>query len=114
LLPIVKVSDTDHTPATYNSPELLDRILPAVREAIGADRVVRMEPVMGGEDFSEYGRTADNIPINIFWLGTIDAARLEKGPPLSLHSPLFWPALHPTIETGVETMTAAVVALLPK
>ena len=72
---------------------------------------------MGGEDFSYYGRTEEKIPIFIFWLGAIDADRMAEakrtgeGLP-SLHSPLFWPAQHPTIETGVKAMTAAVLELL--
>jgi len=114
LLPEVKVSDAEFTPATYNSPELLDRLLPAVRESIGAENVVEAEPVMGGEDFSRYGRTDEHVPINIFWLGTVDAQRLAQGPELSLHSPFYWPTIHPTIETGVKAMTASVLALLGK
>ena len=69
---------------------------------------------MGGEDFSEYGRTDEKIPITIFWLGTIDKERLATGAPLSLHSALYWPAIHPTIETGVKATTTAVLQLMKK
>lgn len=74
---------------------------------------------MGGEDFSRYGREEPRIPIFMFRLGTIDAARMaaaaQGGAPLpSLHSALFWPVPDTTIETGVKAMTAAVLELMGK
>jgi hippurate hydrolase len=74
---------------------------------------------MGGEDFSEYGRTADKIPICMFWLGGVhpelikDSERTGKPLP-ALHSSLFAPAPEPTIKTGVTAMTAAVLELMGK
>jgi hippurate hydrolase len=93
--------------------------VPAWEEAIGAGNVLEVPAVMGGEDFSEYGRTEADIPIFILWLGTVDeerfAAAKAGGTPLpGLHSPLFWPAIHPTIETGVTALTASVLELLGK
>ena len=32
----------------------------------------------------------------------------------ALHSPEYWPAIHPTIETGVKATTVAVLELLKK
>jgi len=93
---------------------LLDLILPSVREALGARNVVEAEPIMPGEDFARYGQTSENVPINMFWLGTVDAARLQRGSDISLHSPYYWPAIHPTIETGVKAISASVMALLGK
>ena len=74
---------------------------------------------MGGEDFSEFGRTADKIPICMFWLGSVDPARVAEaqrgGKALpSLHSNLYHPVAKPTLETGVTAMTAAVLELLGK
>ncbi len=110
---------TEYTPATYNSPELGRRLLPAWEEALGAENVIEVPAVMGGEDFSEYGRTSEKVPIFMFWLGTVGEERLRtaedagEGLP-GLHSPLFWPTIHPTIETGVKAMTASVLELLGK
>lgn len=115
--PIVKISRDENTPAVFNDPALGKRLAPVWKQVLGAANVVEMDPVMGGEDFSYYGRTEEKIPIFIFWLGAIDADRMAEakragdGLP-SLHSPLFWPAQHPTIETGVKAMTAAVLELL--
>lgn len=115
--PIIKVSGDEYTPSTYNNPALVDRVVPVWKTVLGPDNVVETPPVMGGEDFSEYGRTPEKIPIFIFWLGTIDKARMDAVeqpatdlPPL--HSPLFWPDPRPTIETGVKAMTTAVLELL--
>lgn len=72
---------------------------------------------MGGEDFGEYGRTTEKIPIAILWLGAIAPERVQEslrtGQSLpSLHSSQFAPLPEPTIKTGITAMTAAVLDLL--
>ena len=89
-----------------------------LKQVLGADAVEPRPPVMGGEDFSRYGRAG--VPIFLFWLGTIDAERWaasqkEGATPLpSLHSDLFWPVPEPTIRTGVLAMSQAVLNLVGK
>lgn len=88
-----------------------------MQAVLGEGKVVQREPVMGGEDFGEYGRTEHNIPIAILWLGTVEPERArqsqEAGEPLpSLHSGQFAPLAEPTIKTGVMAMSAAVLDLL--
>jgi hippurate hydrolase len=39
---------------------------------------VSKEPVMGGEDFGEYGRTEHKIPIAMIWLGAVKPERYEQ------------------------------------
>ncbi len=118
LLPIVKIDPTEFTPATYNTPALVHRLVPGWKQLFGDENVVEVPPVMGGEDFSRYGLTQDKIPIFIFWLGAIDARRMAAAGSAdnlpALHSPRYWPAIHPTIQTGVKAMTAAVMMLLGK
>src|SRR5262245_62053296 len=92
-LPTVTVRD-EFTPATYNDPALTRRLAGAFKSWLGADRVQQVKPVMGGEDFSEYGRTQEKIPICIFWLGAVKpetfAAAEKGGKPLPpLHSSQF-------------------------
>jgi len=117
-MPIVTLED-DFTPATYNNPELTLRLASVFKSWLGADKVVRKKPVMGGEDFAEYGRTEHKIPICIFMVGAVspevvaESARTGKSLP-SLHSPLFAPVPEPTIKTGVTAMTAAVLELMKK
>jgi hippurate hydrolase len=115
-LPTVTVDEREFTPATYNNPELARRLGGVFKQVFGEPHVVTRKPVMGGEDFSEYGRTADKIPICIFWLGSVEPERVAEsartGKPLpALHSNLYRPVPEPTIKTGVMAMTAAVLEL---
>jgi hippurate hydrolase len=117
-MPIVQLED-DFTPAMYNDPVLTRRLAGVFRSWFGAGHVVEKKPEMGGEDFSEFGRTADKIPICQFSLGAVNPAALKEsertGKPLpSLHSPLFAPVPEPTIKTGVTAMTAAVLEVTGK
>jgi hippurate hydrolase len=116
--PIVKVSDTEVTPATYNNPELTERLAGVFQKALGAQNVVKWPPIMGSEDFGRF--SLDNqIPSCMFWLGAVEPARVEaskkSGKPLpSLHSSLFEPLPEPTLRTGVKAMTSAVLELMKK
>lgn len=109
--------EPDGTPAVYNDPQLAERTRQVAIAALGADRVAEKDPVMGGEDFARYGRTVEDIPGVLFWLGAVPPdlyARAQNGPlPLpSLHSPFFAPDYQPAIQTGTETMTRLALDLL--
>jgi len=117
LAPIVKVSDNEVTPATYNDPQLIERVAGAVAKAIGSGNVVKAPPVMGSEDFGRFALEGHQIPACMIWLGAVDPAKVAKGsqegtPLPSLHSSLFAPLPEPTIRTGVRAMTAAVIDLM--
>jgi amidohydrolase len=112
--PTVEIEES--TPPTINTPALVERVLPALAEALGSANVKPAKPVLGAEDFALYNE--GNVPICMLWLGTISPERLEaaraKGqnmPPL--HSPKYFPEPGPSIATGIRAMTAAVVKLLP-
>jgi len=117
-LPIVTVTK-ESTPSTFNDPQVAEKLAEAFRLWLGKSRVQLTKPVMGGEDFSEFGRTADKVPICIFWVGGLkrelyDEA-LRSGTSLpSLHSPFWAPEVKPTLQTGITAMTAAVLACLEK
>ena len=116
LLPIVKVND-DYTPTTYNDPQLTARLVNLFKQRFGEANVVEEPPTMGGEDFSEYGRTEHKIPICMFSVGGVkrevfdEAGRTGKTLP-SLHSPFWAPDAEPTIKTGIAAMSAAVLELM--
>ena len=115
-MPEVTVSE-ESANALFNTPSLASEVRKAIGGALGDDHVVIREPVMGAEDFSEFGMTKEKIPLCMFWLGTQSPANVAeakaKGTTLpSLHSPLFFPVPEPTIETGVRSMTSAVLALM--
>jgi hippurate hydrolase len=114
--PIVKVSETEVTAATYNDPQLAERLTTTFRAALGDNNVVTAQPIMGSEDFG-YLSLDQKIPSAIFWLGAVDPAKVkeskEMGTPLpSLHSALFAPLPEPTLRTGVRAMTAAVLEIM--
>ena len=111
------IVESDYTPATYNDPELTARVMGVIAREIGEENVVQNTPVMGGEDFSQYGRTNEDIPSLIYWLGAVDPETYAEAQDSalslpSLHSPFFVPDAETTIETGVTVMTAAAIDLL--
>jgi amidohydrolase len=115
-MPAVKMSE-DMTPALYNDPKLTERVLRVFKREFGEDNVVEKRPTMGGEDFSEFGRTKEKVPVFMFNLGAARREAIEEhertGKALpSLHSSLWAPDAAPSIETGVEAMTLAVMDLL--
>lgn len=117
-LPDVKLSD-EFTPATFNTPELTERLTKVFKNWLGDSQVQQVKSVMGGEDFSEYGRTAEKIPLCFFHVGGVKpealAASQSGGKALpSLHSPFWAPDAEPTIKAGITAMTAAVFELMKK
>lgn len=117
--PIVKASETEVTPAMYNNPALTEREAAALKRSLGVDNVIERPPVMGSEDFGQFGLEGHKIPTFMFMVGAIDADRIanseKSGVPLpSLHSSLFWPVPEPTIRTAVKAMTVAVIELTKK
>jgi hippurate hydrolase len=114
--PAPTVEVEEYTPATINSPELVQRVVPLLKQALGAEHVRPTDPVMGAEDFALYAE--QNVPIMMFWLGTISPDRIARaraeGVDLpALHSARYFPEAAPSIATGIKAMTAAVVGLLP-
>jgi hippurate hydrolase len=114
--PVLRVRD-EYTSALFNDPAVTRDLRTLFTRWLPRGAVVEKAPVMGGEDFSEFGRTRDRIPICLFWLGGVDPARHERStitgerlPPL--HSAEFAPVPEPTVETGVLAMTAAVLRAL--
>lgn len=113
--PTVEVGEG--TPPTINTPELVERVLPSLRRAVGDANVVRVDPTMGAEDFGLFSK--GGVPIFMFRLGTIPAERVAQsrrdGETLpSLHSPFYHPDPAPSIRTGIRAMTEAVIGLLPR
>jgi hippurate hydrolase len=101
--------------STYNEPALTKRLAGAAARHLGAENVVEKAPVMGAEDFGEFGRAG--VPSAIFWVGAVEPAKAAeaaaKGEPLpSLHSPIFAPDRERTIRTGVSMFALAAMELL--
>jgi hippurate hydrolase len=117
-MPIIKLRD-ESIPATYNTPELVERVTATLRKTLGEENVVQREPTMGAEDFGLFGRTNPKIPIFMLRLGSIAsekvaAAKANNQRLPSLHSSGYLPQKEPTIRTGVTAMTTAALDLLGK
>lgn len=116
--PIVKFSESQITDATYNDPQLTERLAASFVKSLGQDNVVKLDPVMMSEDFG-YFSLEQKIPASMFTLGAVDPAKVAEskaaGTSLpSLHSALFQPLPEPTLRTGIKAMTAAVLDLMKK
>lgn len=112
-----EVTVSEGTPATYNDPELTKRLVGAITRVLGKENLREAQPVMGGEDFSEYGLAG--VPAVMLWLGTVEPKRHAEakaaGETLpSLHSPLFAPDRERTLRTGVTALTTSALELLGK
>lgn len=112
--PEIRVSEG--TPALENDAELTARVQDSFRAVLGSENVLPMEPVMGGEDFSQYGLAG--VPIVMYRLGVIDPERLKRleqtgQTPPSLHSPSFYPEPADALRVGMLTMVQATLDLMP-
>ena len=119
LMPTITLVGAQFTPATYNDPQLTRRIRSTLNTWLGADQVRTIEAEMGGEDFSEFGRTAEKVPLCLFRIGAVAPEKVAEsertGVALpSLHSSKFAPVPEPTIKTGITAVTAAALDLLAK
>lgn len=108
---------SEGTPSLSNDQKLADRLRTVFKAALGDDNVRDTEPVMGGEDFSQYGRAG--VPSLMFHLGAVEDSRLKryremKITPPSLHTATFYPDIEKTLATGVTAMSTAVLDLMKK
>ena len=59
--------------ATFNDEALTRRLSAALARTLGESNLVPFPPMMGSEDFSEYGRAG--VPATMFWIGATEPAR---------------------------------------
>ncbi|WP_404340918.1 M20 family metallopeptidase [Pseudoalteromonas mariniglutinosa] len=116
LAPEVYVHEDESIPSTYNDPSQTTKVRNAIADAIGKENVLETDAVMAGEDFGLYGRTEQNVPITLFWLGGVAPAQYkaaeQSGETLpSLHSSKFAPDYKVALPTGIKAMSNAAVAL---
>lgn len=114
-LPEIKIREPS-TPTTVNDAALTELVVGVFQNELGSEMVQEMPKYTFGEDFSRYGIQDHKVPICMYWLGTVDPAKVEKAKKgeaelPSLHSPFYAPLPEPSIRTGVKTMTAAALKL---
>ncbi|HKL34301.1 MAG TPA: amidohydrolase, partial [Tangfeifania sp.] len=117
-LPEVTVLPAD-TPPVLNNEELAKNIHSFASEIIGTENILQTSPAMVGEDFGKYGRTPENIPICLMWLGSTSPELMKEletsgQKPAPLHSPQLNPDYEKTIETGIKVMAGNVIGLMSK
>ncbi len=115
-LPVVTVLEQEFAPVVRNDPALTERLTATFQRVLGMDNVLAQPPIMGSEDFGQFGLNG-RIPAKMFRVGAANPAQLAEarrtGTALpSPHSPLFAPDTEPTIRTGVVAMSAAALDLL--
>jgi amidohydrolase len=117
--PIVEHLRDQFAPAVYNNPDLTRRLVAVWKKQLGDANVVKIDPTMGAEDFSEFSLPDHSIPAADFWIGAVDPAKIaeykKEGKQLpGLHSSKFAPVTEPTIRVGIIGMTSAVLELMKK
>jgi metal-dependent amidase/aminoacylase/carboxypeptidase family protein len=108
----------DRYPLKVNDREASERVAEAFSAHFPADRVVHTGPAPASEDFGCFG-TEWHAPSVYWFVGGTDpdahAKAKQEGRLNDLpvnHSPRFAPVIHPTLETGVETLVVAALAWL--
>jgi hippurate hydrolase len=113
-----EITPLDSYPLNVNNEAASNRVAEAFRAYFSADRVKHTGPAPASEDFGCFG-TAWQVP-SVFWfVGGTDPQTYAKAKaagklnelPVN-HSPKFAPVLHPTLETGIETLVVGALAWL--
>ena len=113
-----EITPLDRYPLATNDPDATRRVVKAFDRYFSAERIRETGPASASEDFGSFGAEW-HVP-SVFWfVGGTDpetyakakaANRLNEIP--TNHNPRFLPVLHPTLETGVETLVVAARAWL--
>jgi amidohydrolase len=111
--PAPEIKITEGAKAVVNDPAVVATAEKVLKTAFG-DKFRTSPPGTPSEDYSEFINAG--VPSMFFNIGVYEPERVAaanngSGPELpSNHSPLFAPVPKPTIETGVEAMTLAVLS----
>jgi amidohydrolase len=111
-----EITTLDHYPLNINDAEATKRVAEAFRQHFPNEQVRQTRAAPASEDFGSFG-TEWHVP-SVFWfVGGTDPHTYAKAHaegrlnelPVN-HSPLFAPVIHPTLQTGVETLVVAAQA----
>jgi hippurate hydrolase len=102
--------------AVINDPALTQRTVQLFKTVLGEQNVVALSPSSASEDFSAF--VNQGVPSLFYVLGISDPLRVAEskqagGKPLPFnHSPFYAPVPEPTLQTGITTMTLAVMNVM--
>jgi amidohydrolase len=113
-----EITPLDNYALVTNDEAATTTVIEAFRQHFSAERIRQTGPTSASEDFGSFGAEW-GVP-SVFWfVGGTDPdtyARAKAGNRLNEiptnHNPRFLPVLHPTLETGVETLMVAARAWL--
>jgi hippurate hydrolase len=113
-----EITPLDRYSLVTNEPAATQRVADAFRKHFPPDQVQPTRPTMASEDFGCFG-SEWHVP-SVFWfIGGTDPAQYAKakkanrlGDIPTNHNPHFAPVIHPTLETGIQTLVAAAKAWL--
>ena len=113
-----EITPLDRYSMVTNDPTATKRISEAFRHHLPTDRVTETGPTTASEDFGLFGAES-NTPAVFWFVGGTDPDLYAKakadgrlGELPTNHNPRFAPVIHPTLETGVETLVVAAQAWL--
>ncbi|WP_020654831.1 amidohydrolase [Massilia niastensis] len=104
--------------AIVNSEELVRKTEAVFKDAFGAANAQRMPAMTASEDFSLF--VNEGVPSMFFFTGVYDPKTLAEaerpgGKPIAFnHSPFYAPVPEPSIRTGAQAMSLAVLNVLAK
>jgi hippurate hydrolase len=114
----------ENPPATVNTAEVVDRVM-AAQAAVMPEGAIRIaDPLMGSEDFSEYGLPkgrydGDPVPYAFWFWGGMDPALFPTGYTTGVvpsvpgnHTAQFAPLAEPTLDAGRRLLVAAALEFL--
>jgi len=113
-----EITTLDRYRMVLNDPEATKRAANAFHQHFPADRVEESDPTTASEDFGSFGAEWHS-PAMFWFIGGTDPELYAKakaegrlGELPTNHNPRFAPVIHPTLETGVETLVVAAQAWL--
>ncbi len=115
--PAPEVDFPEAATAVVNDQALVARTEPVFKAAFGDDAIATPQPGAASEDYSEF--VLAGLPSFYWGFGGDDPAKVAEamrtGVPLPVnHSPYFAPVAKPSIKTGVEAMTLAVMNVMQR
>jgi amidohydrolase len=113
-----KITALDRYDLVRNDDQATERVRDALRAHFDEGRVIHAGPASASEDFGSFG-VEWHVPSAFWFIGGVDPetyAKAKREGKLSEiptnHNPKFAPVIHPTLETGVETLVVASCAWL--
>ena len=92
------------TPALINDPALSRQMIPTMERIVGKEKLMTLDPVMGGEDFAVF---ANEVPGLYFRLGVVKPGTTSGW----IHTPKFR-ADDSSLEVGIRVMSNIILDYL--